>query len=282
MAGDWKITALSDGFMRLDGGSMWGVVPKNMWEGMTPSAPDNTILLALRPFLIERGDVKAVIEVGVGDRWSDKFMSIYHIERETTLESSVRACGIEPEDITHVIASHCHFDHIGAQVIERDGKLVPLFPRAQHFAPAIEIEIAKKPDHVRRASYRPDDLMAVVDAGLMNAVDGDAEILPGVKMYEAAGHSDGVSVITVNEDAEGETAIFWADVVPTGYHIQPPFIMAYDIDVVRSFDNRSKWLERAAEGEWIGLFYHDPTRAFGRVAKDGKRYRLDVLEGAPG
>lgn len=279
-AGDWKITALSDGFMRLDGGSMWGVVPKNLWDGMTPAADDNTILLALRPFLVERGDVKAIIEVGIGDRWEEKWKSIYHIERETTLESSVRACGLELEDITHVIASHCHFDHIGAMVTERDGKLAPLFPKAQHYAPAIEVEIVKNPDHVRRASYRPEDLLAVDEAGLMNSVEGDGELLPGIRMYEAAGHSDGVSVVTINEDEDGDTAIFWADVVPTGYHIQPAFIMAYDIDVVRSFDNRSSWLARAAEQGWIGLFYHDPTRPFGRIVKDGKRYKLEALEGA--
>ena len=280
--GDWRITALSDGFMRLDGGSMWGVVPKAMWEHMTPAADDNTILLALRPFLCERGDVKLVIEVGIGDRWEEKWRSIYHIEREATLESTLRACGLAPEEVTHVVASHCHFDHVGAMVYERDGEFLPFFPNARHYAPRIEIEIAKHPDHVRRASYRAEDVVPVEAAGLLEGVDGDAEVVPGVRIHEAAGHSDGVSVVTIGEEEPGDTAIFWADVVPTGHHVQPPYIMAYDIDVARSFESRSRWLERAADGGWLGLFYHDAHRPFGRierVGRGGSRYAFHEVEG---
>ena len=278
-AGEWRITALSDGTMRLDGGSMWGVVPHNMWKHMTPPAEDNTIALALRPFLAERGDLKIVVEVGIGDRWEEKWRSIYHIDQTVPLAASVRACGLEPEDITHVIASHCHFDHIGAQVTRRDGKLVPLFPNARHFAPRIEVEMAKNPDHIRRGSYRPDDVVPIEEAGLLECYEGDTELLPGVRAYDASGHSDGVSVITFNEKEDGDTAIFWADVVPTGHHIQPAFIMAYDIDVVKSFESRSKWLARAAAEGWIGLFYHDFDHAFGRIEHDGRRYELHPIEG---
>ncbi len=278
-AGEWRITALSDGTMRLDGGSMWGVVPHNLWKKMTPPAEDMTIALALRPFLAERGDDKIVVEVGIGDRWEQKWKDIYHIDRSVTLEKSVRACGLAPEDITHVIASHCHFDHIGSMVVERDGKLAPLFPKARHFAPKIEVEMAKNPDHVRRASYRPDDIVPVEEAGLLETYEGDAELLPGVRAYDASGHSDGVSVITFNEQEAGDTAIFWADVVPTGHHIQPSFIMAYDIDVVRSFNNRSKWLERASAEGWIGLFYHDLERPFGTITREGRRYELHPIQG---
>lgn len=278
-AGEWRITALLDGYMRLDGGSMWGVVPKNLWQRMTPALEDNTILLALRPFLAERGDDKVVIEVGIGDRWEDKWRSIYHIDRTTTLEGSLRACGVPPEEVTCVVASHCHFDHVGAQVVERGGRLVPLFPNARHWAPRIEIEVAKNPDHVRRASYRPDDVVPIEAAGLLSAYEGEMELLPGLRVYEAAGHSDGVSVITLNEGEGGETAIFWADVVPTTHHSQPPYIMAYDIDVERSFESRSKWLARAAEAGWIGLFYHDADYPFARLRRDGRRYFAEPVAG---
>jgi len=277
--GDWTITALSDGTMRLDGGSMWGVVPKNLWQRMTPALEDNTILIALRPFLLERGDDKVVVEVGVGDRWEDKWRSIYHIDRSTTLAGSLRACGVEPEEVTHVVASHCHFDHIGAQVVERDGRLVPLFPNARHFAPRKEIEVAKNPDHVRRASYRAEDVVPIEEAGLLEPYEGDAELLPGVRAHEAGGHSDAVSVVTVGEEEPGDTAIFWADVVPTTHHVQPPYIMAYDMDVERSFESRSKWLSRAADEGWLGLFYHDADHAFARLKRDGRRYQAELVEG---
>ncbi len=276
--GEWEVTALSDGFMRLDGGAMWGVVPKNMWSRWTPAAEDNTILMALRPFLARRGEDCVVIEVGIGSRWEKKWQDIYHIERSDTLRSTLAACGVAPEAVTHVVASHCHFDHIGAQVEERDGRLVPLFPNALHFAPAIEIEVAKHPDHVRRASYRPEDVLPIEEAGLLRALDADDEPLPGIRVHQAPGHSDGVSVVTINEEGAGDTAIFWADVVPTTHHIQPAYIMAYDIDVSRSFESRSLWLERAAEQGWIGLFYHDADHAFGRIVKGDKRFRVELLE----
>lgn len=277
--GEWRITALLDGTMRLDGGAMWGVVPKNLWQRMTPAIEDNTILLALRPFLAERGDDKVVIEVGIGGRWAPKWKALYHIERPTTLASSLEACGVATSDVTHVVASHCHFDHIGAQVEERDGKLVPLFPNARHFAPRIEVEMAKHPDHARRASYRADDIVPVEDAGLLETYEGDAELLPGLRVHAAVGHSDGVSVVTLNEEEPGDTAIFWADVVPTTHHVQPPYIMAYDLNVAQSFENRSVWLAKAASESWLGLFYHDADHAFARLRHDGKRYGAEPVEG---
>ncbi len=285
-AGEWRVTALLDGTMRLDGGSMWGVVPRVLWEKWTPPAADNTIALALRPFLAERGAVKAVIEPGIGGRWEEKWRTLYAIERPVTLESSLAACGLGPLDVTHVIASHCHFDHCGGWVVEREGELAPLFPRARHLAPRIEVEVARKPDHVRRASYRAEDVTPIEEAGLLETYDfeepgGSVELLPGIRAHQAAGHSDGVCVLTIGEDGPGETAIFWADVVPTTHHIQPPYIMAYDLDVPRSFESRARWLERAARQGWIGLFYHDIAHAFGRVRREGKRYAFEPVRGEP-
>lgn len=278
-AGPWRISALCDGSMRLDGGSMWGVVPWTIWSKLTPPAADNTIAIALRPFLAEREDLKVLIEPGLGERWDDKHRGIYQIERGTTLEQSLAICGVAAEEITHVVASHCHFDHIGAWIVEREGRLQPLFPRARHFAPRIEIEVARRPDHVRRASYRPDDVLPLLDAGVLEGYAGDAELLPGLWAHDASGHSDGVSVITFNEDLPGETAIFWTDLVPTTHHVQPAYIMAYDIDVPRSFASRSHWLARAADGGWIGLFYHDDRHAFARVERAGKRFACVPIAG---
>ena len=121
-------------------------------------------------------------------------------------------------------------------------------------------------------------MLPIEAAGLLETYEGDRELLPGLRVHEAAGHSDGVSVITLNEDGEGDTAIFWADVVPTTHHVQPSYIMAFDIDVPRSFESRSRWLELAAEEGWVGLFYHDPERAFGRVVREGKRYRYEPVD----
>ena len=219
-----------------------------------------------------------MIEVGVGERWEPKWRSIYHIDAPVGLEASLRRIGVEPESVTHVVASHCHWDHIGAQVVEREGRLEPLFPAARHFAPAVEIEMAKRPGHARAGSYRAEDVVPIDELGLLEGFSGTSEIVPGLEATVLGGHSDGVSVVTVNEHGPGETAVFWSDVVPTRHHIQPPYIMAYDIDVVRSFDVRSEWLEKAAEGGWIGMFYHDVEEAFGRVRRDGRRFVFEHVE----
>jgi glyoxylase-like metal-dependent hydrolase (beta-lactamase superfamily II) len=276
-AGSWRVTALSDGAMRLDGGSMWGVVPAAIWRKLTPPAPDNTIPIALRPFLAEKDDLKVVIEVGIGNRWGEKLRRVYAIEPEPSLEASLRACGVAPEAVTHVVASHCHWDHFGSALVERRGAVVPLFPNARHFAPGVEIEVALRPGHVRRASYRREDVEPLLRAGLLEGYEGSSEILPGLRAHVLGGHSDGVSVITLGEEGDGG-AIFWSDVVPTTHHVQPAYIMAYDLDVARSYEQRSAWLERAAERRWAGLFYHDVDTPFARVERDGGRYAAVGVE----
>lgn len=274
--GAWRLTALSDGFLRLDGGSMWGVVPRNLWAKLTPPAEDNTIRLALRPFLAERGDDKVLIEGGIGDRWEEKWRRIYHIEPTTTLDVSLASAGVAPDEITHVVLTHCHWDHAGALVAERNGALVPRFPNARHFAPAIEVAMASAPGHARSGSYRAEDVEPLVAAGLVETYSGERELLSGLRVHELGGHSDGSSVVVLGEGSE--RAIFWGDVVPTAHHVQPPYIMAYDIDVVRSFEVRSEWLARAADGGWTCLYYHDEHTAFGRLERDGRRYVSRALE----
>jgi glyoxylase-like metal-dependent hydrolase (beta-lactamase superfamily II) len=270
--GGWRITPLVDGSMRLDGGAMWGVVPKPMWEKLTPPDADNSIAIAIRPFLAERGEHKVLVECGLGDRWDEKWRRIYRIETKPSLVESLASLGVAPEAITHVVATHCHWDHFGAAVARNGDELVPRFPRARYFAPRIEIENARRPDHVRRASYRPEDVEPLLAAGVLEAYDGDVELLPGLHAHVLGGHSDGVAVITLGDEATSDCAIFWSDVVPTTHHAQPAYIMAFDIDVARSFRVRSEWLARAAERGWLGLFYHDTDRAFAKLARDGKRY----------
>lgn len=276
--GPWRVTALTDGTMRLDGGAMWGVVPKTLWSRLTPPAEDNTIPLALRPFLLERGDWKVVLEPGIGDHLEPKWAAIYRLERATTLVSALHTLGLEPGDVTHVLASHCHFDHIGGWLARApDGALRPLFPRAEHRAPASEIAAAKSLEPVRKGGYSAAHVRVLEEAGLLRGYGVEEELLPGLVAHEAAGHSDGVSIITIDEHGPGPTGIFWADVVPTSHHVQPAYIMAYDLDVPRSFASRSKWLTRAAEEDWLGLFYHDIEHAFGRVRVAGKRYVFEPL-----
>lgn len=258
---------------------MWGVVPANLWRSLTPPAPDNTIRMALRPFLARRGEAVVLIEGGVGARWSAKLRRIYHIDGGGSLGASLRDAGVDPAEVTHVVASHCHWDHIGALVVEGPDGPAPLCPNARHLAPAVEVERCLHPGHVRRGSYRPEDLAPIVEAGLLDTFEGRGEPLPGLVLHQLGGHSDGVSVVTLGAPGSvadgadsGDVAIFWSDVVPTTHHVQPPYIMAYDIDVERSFEQRSEWLARAADAGWLGLFYHDESEPFARLTREGRRY----------
>jgi glyoxylase-like metal-dependent hydrolase (beta-lactamase superfamily II) len=277
-AGSWTITALADGWLRLDGGSMWGVVPKALWSAWTPAAADNTILLALRPFLFERGEHKVLVEPGVGDRWPEKLARIYGLVRAPTLDDSLRAVGVAADAITHVVGTHAHWDHVGAWVIERGGALSPRFPRARHVLPRIERDAALSPDPVRAASYRADDVLPLEQAGILELVEGVHELLPGLVLHVLGGHSDGVAVVTCDEQRD-DGAIFWSDVVPTAHHVQPPYIMAYDLDVARSYAVRAEWIERAARRGWTGCFYHDADHAFGRIERAGQRYSVTPIQG---
>jgi glyoxylase-like metal-dependent hydrolase (beta-lactamase superfamily II) len=273
--GGWTIHALDDGRLRLDGGAMWGVVPKNLWATLTPPAPDNTIALALRPYLCVKGDRVLLIEAGVGARWESKWRGIYHLDGGR-LEASLRATGYRPEDVTDAVASHAHWDHVGGWLVERAGRIEPLLPRARHWLAAVEVERCLHHDHVRRGSYRPEDLAPLVEAGRVATFESVGEILPEVEVRPVGGHSDGVSVVIVGPRG-GERAIFWADVVPTTHHVQPPYIMAYDIDVVTSFAARKALLAEAARERWVGLFYHDTDVPFARVVADGKRYAVEPI-----
>lgn len=280
-AGGWRITDLFDAYFRLDGGAMWGVVPKNLWSRMTPPAEDNTILMAARPFLAERDGLKVVIEGGMGDRWTEKMAGIYHLDRPlaTSLTGTLLALGHALESIDHVVCSHCHFDHIGALVVESEGELRPLFPGARVHFPAAELEAARTPAHPRRASYRADDFEPLIAAGVVDFHDGETELLPGLTLHQVGGHSEGMTVALFGDGSEGPTAAFWGDLIPTTHHIQPPYIMAYDVDVPRSFEMRTKWLARAADEGIVGLSYHDPARPFTRLVRDGRRYAaVDVPE----
>lgn len=272
--GPWTLTALQDAWFRLDGGAMWGVVPKVLWERMTPPLADNTILLAARPFLAQRGDLNVIVEGGMGARWNDKQRAMYHVDLTYTLPSTLAALGLGVEDIDHVVASHCHFDHIGALVVDaRAGQLAPLFPRALHHFPRKELAASRVADHPRRASYRADDLEPIVASGRLALYEGESSLFDDtLRLIEVGGHSEGMTVLRFRSGDAGPDAAFWGDLVPTTHHIQPPYIMAYDVDVPRSFQRRTEWLARWADEGLIGLSYHDPDVPFATLARDGKRY----------
>jgi glyoxylase-like metal-dependent hydrolase (beta-lactamase superfamily II) len=272
--GRFRVTALRDARFALDGGAMFGVVPRVIWEKLTPINEDHTVPLSTTPFLVQEGKDTIVIEPGLGLRWPDKQRAMFHIDDSHGHEllTSLRAAGVEPEEVTHCLMTHCHWDHIGA-ACGADG--APVFPNAQHWTPRSERDACMNPDHLRRASYRREDLAPIEAAGLLQTFSKEVEVLPGIKMFEVGGHSDGVSLVVLEDS--GQAGCFWADVVPTRNHVHLPFIMAYDMNAEKSFAVRSEWIARAAKGNWTNLLYHDTEEPIGRFEGEGRRFGWSPL-----
>lgn len=277
--GPYRVRGLRDRDFRLDGGAMFGVVPRVLWEKLEPPDPaDHTIPLATRPLLIEGAPCGPIlVEPGIGGRWGAKQKAIYRIADAPTVEGSLAAAGLAPQDIAVVVLTHFHWDHAGAATVARQGgEAIPTFPRARHVVPQVEMEACLAQDSLRKASYRADDARALLGAGLLDPFDGDELVLaPGVAVRRLGGHSDGVCVVTV--ESQGKTACFWSDVVPTRHHVHPLYLMAYDLDARASYAARRPWIERAAAEGWIGALYHDPLVPFARFAREGERWRADPL-----
>jgi len=273
--GDFRVVALSDANFALDGGAMFGVVPRVMWERLTPVNDDHTIPLATNPFLIEGNGVRVVIEPGMGQRWAQRQQEMFHIDFSDghELGESLRAAGVAHEDVTHCLMSHCHFDHIGAAC---DVHGQPMFANAEYWTPEVEKQAALAEGHLRRASYRVEDIQPLIDAGLLQTFEGMKEIVPGISMIQLKGHSEGVSLVKI--ESQGQGAVFWADVVPTRNHVHLPFIMAFDMNASDSWEVRNEWIPRATSENWIALLYHDPVAPIGKFIDTGKRFAFAELD----
>lgn len=272
--GRFRVRALRDASFALDGGAMFGVVPRPIWEKLTPVFEDNTIPCATTPFLIEDGKNIIVVETGMGRRWSEKHQKMYHIDFSDghCLVESLAELGVAPEDVTHCLLSHAHFDHAGA-ACGSDG--TPQFPNAEYWLEKSEVEASTVPDHMRRASYRREDIQPLIDAGILNVFDQETEVLPGVTMELFGGHSEGLSLIKF--ESEGKIGAFWSDFVPTRNHVHLPFIMAYDMNAERSYEVRKHLIPKACEENWLCMLYHDPVSPLGHFVCTEGKYSFNPL-----
>ena len=268
--GDLELVSLSDGFLSLDGGAMFGVVPRALWEKRLPPDDANRIPLSMRP-LIVRGEKTLLIDAGCGDKSDAKFSEMYSLERAYHLDHSLADAGIAPEDIDIVLASHLHFDHVGGFTTRgAGGRIVPRFPKARYVAHKSEWQDATHPHERNKASYVAENFVPLQDAGVLTLVDEGAEIMPGVKYRRSGGHTAHHQVVTI--ESGGRTAVFTADMYPTSRHIQDPWIMGYDLYPMDTLSFKRGFAREAIEREYLIFFEHDPSMAAGYLReKDGKR-----------
>lgn len=265
--GSVRLHALEAGLQRLDGGAMFGVVPKPLWERRIPADDRNRIPLGLRCLLIEAPDALVLVDTGVGNKEDRKFREIYGIENAgepTRLEDAIRHAGHSPDDVDVVISTHLHFDHAGGNTLrDPDGHILPAFPTARYVVQRREYEFAGIQNERIRASYMASNYEPVDQAGLWSFVDGEAEIVPGVSVLPTPGHTPHHQSVLVR--SEGQTACFLADLIPTSAHLPLPWIMGYDLEPLVTLESKRDLLDRARRDEWLLVFEHDPEIAWGRL-----------------
>jgi glyoxylase-like metal-dependent hydrolase (beta-lactamase superfamily II) len=279
--GPWDVQIVSGGTFRLDGGAMFGTVPKVVWNKIYPADEENQILMATNCLLI-RGEVDGkrhviLVDNGNGDKESDDFMARFKFEGRGVLDANLAKHGVKPADITLCILTHLHFDHAGGSTrFGADGQPVPSFPNARYVVQAKDLADAKHP-HLRvKASYLPQNWEPLEAAGLLDTVDGSAEILPGLSVRPAPGHIEGLQNVIV--EGGGKRLVYLADLIPTARHIQPAWVMGYDLDVVTCVDERQKLLAEVTGTDTILVFEHDPEIPAGTVSRDAKgRYVVEPV-----
>jgi glyoxylase-like metal-dependent hydrolase (beta-lactamase superfamily II) len=268
--GRFKVSLVNHGFYRLDGGAMFGTVPKNIWSRLIPADDENCIRLATRSLLVETGDRVILADVGNGDKWNEKFRRIYGIQNLFPDEA-----GFNPASVTDIVLSHLHFDHSGGLSRYKAGSPADLelcYPGAKVFLQADNHEAARNPNPRERASYLEENVRALEQASL-RLTRGSEEIYPGVWVHQNNGHTRGQQWLELKSGPE--SIVFPSDLIPTSHHLPLPFTMGYDMSAETLLREKADFLERALAERWIVVFVHDPDIPAGRVIIDDKgRYAL--------
>lgn len=276
--GRWRVHAIQAGGQQLDGGAMFGVVPKTLWERRLAADSRNRIPLGMRCLLIEHEDGPILVDTGLGNKENAKFHDIYGIdnggaEGRTALEDGLRAVGVAPEDVRLVINTHLHFDHAGGNTWRAPtGELLPTFPNARYVVQEGERIYAEHTNERTAASYFPANWEPIAEAGRLEVVQGAVEVLPGIELRPTPGHTPYHQSVVLRSG--GEVACFLGDLIPTAHHLPLPWIMGYDVEPLVTLESKRALLAEALRDEWLLIFEHDATTGFGRVAHDGKGYRL--------
>ena len=274
--GKFDIQPVTDGRFRLDGGAMFGVVPKMLWERCCQPDDQNRISLGLNCLLIRAGRKNILVDTGLGDKEDAKFQEMFAVERIPTLRDSLKMQGLTPEDIHMVVNTHLHFDHAGGNTVRENGAIVPTFPRAKYFVQRGEYEDAARANERTRASYRRENFTPVAHVDQWEFMDGETELVPGVSVVVTEGHTRHHQSIKI--ESEGQIAFYLGDLIPTVSHLPLAYIMGYDLYPLQTLETKRWVLDRALSENWLLVFEHDPRVLMGRVRKDveGKFYLEEV------
>ncbi len=272
--GSYKISTLSAGSFKLDGGAMFGVIPKIMWEKKEPPDDKNRIQMVANILILSDERRKILIDTGIGDKWDEKFAIIYAIDRNRAdLITSLNQHNLAPEDITDVILTHLHFDHAGGSTFFDNNKLVPTFPNARHYIQKKHWQWAQDPSERDRASFMTENFIPLKENGLIEIVEGSFELLPNIHLIEINGHTPAQQLIRVTD---GEKTLFHCgDLIPMAAHVPIPWVMSYDLYPLTTMQEKHKYLARAVHENWLLFFEHDLNVVIGSVKRTPKGFDLD-------
>lgn len=271
-----ELATLHDGVFRLDGGAMFGVVPRTLWERETTPDDRGRIGMAMRPLVVEADWGRMIVDCGLGDKRDAKFHDIYGVDRTAHLDHALAAVGLHADAIDVVLATHLHFDHIGGATTRVSGGVVPRFPKARYLVRAAEWQDATHPHERNRASYLQDDFKPLEEARVVDFHEADGELRPGVKVVRTGGHCAHHQIVFI--ESAGRTAVFTADLIPTTAHVKDAWIMGYDLYPMDTLAFKKQFIREAIEREYLIFFEHDPVVAAGYIReRDGRRYVEQVL-----
>jgi glyoxylase-like metal-dependent hydrolase (beta-lactamase superfamily II) len=275
--GDFELIPQSDGFFRLDGGAMFGVVPKPLWQKRTEPDERNRIRLGLRPLLVRTAKHTVLIDAGIGGKMPPKDADIYGIDRAVHLAASLASAGVRPSDVDVVIATHLHFDHAGGFTVIDGGVVAPAFPNAMYFIRRSEWEDATHPHERNRASYLAENFVPLQVAGAVRFTDADQEILPGISVHRTGGHTMHHQMVRI--ESGGRTGVFVADLIPTTAHVDEPWIMAYDLYPMDTLAFKKQFVREAIAREYVIFFEHDPAIPAGIIReRQGRKFVEPVTD----
>lgn len=269
--GDYRIEIIPDTEFRLDGGAMFGVVPRVVWERVSPPDDANRIQLNMNCLFIETPREKILVETGIGEKWTEKQTQLYGIFRTKSFAQTLfEKTGYMPEDITIVVNTHLHFDHAGGNTkSDQNGKAFPQFPNARYFVSKSEFEHAENPHERDRASYLKENWQPVLESGQLELKPDVYEVVEGLTIENARGHSETMQTVCLKRG--GETLYGFADLIPTRHHLALPWIMGYDLYPTETLEFKKRVLPSAVKENWICLFYHDFEMPLCRLTtEDGK------------
>ena len=252
-----KLTPIETGNLKLDGGAMFGVVPKVLWQKVYPADENNLANWAMRCLLVETNDRKILIDNGIGNKQDDKFLSHYYLNGDDTLEGSLQKAGLKPDDITDMILTHMHFDHCGGSIRWNANKtgFELAFPNATYWTSKKQYMWATQPNRREKASFLKENILPIEESGHLKLIEDEGEYIPGISFKMYHGHTDGQVIphIRVN----GKTVVFMADLMPSTAHVPMPWIMAYDTRPLQTLKDRERFYKEAIEQNYILFFEHD-------------------------